>query len=84
LINFTLGPGSTPVPLDDPAHIGQPNPGTFKFIGPVQTLKDAKKFVGITHIKTGSVVADKENGLAALARLTADFNFGLRTPSGEF
>lgn len=72
------------MPLDNPPHISQPNPGAFKFINPVQTLKDAKELVGISHVKTDAVIADKKDPLGLLARLTTDFDFRLRTASGKF
>ncbi len=56
------------MPVDDAAHIGQANPGAFKFIGSVQTLKNAKKLVGIGHIKPHPVIADENNGLVCLVR----------------
>ena len=45
--------------MDDPAHIGEADARSFKFVGPVQPLEDAEQFVEILHVEPDSIIADK-------------------------
>jgi hypothetical protein len=59
-------PEPSVVPLDDFLHRGQPNPHTGEFILLVQPLERDIQFVGIAHIKSGTVVPDEINRLPLL------------------
>jgi hypothetical protein len=63
-------------------HRGQANACTLKLIGFMQTLKDSKQFVGIFHVETHAVIANKNCGLVILVR-AADLNVGLRSGAGK-
>jgi hypothetical protein len=62
LADLCFRPGATVVLVDDHLHSGQANAGAFKFIDPVQPLKDPKEPFGKIRIKpdtvfgTGSVI----------------------------
>ena len=30
------------MPMDNPAYVGKPDPGSFKFVVPMEALKDAE------------------------------------------
>src|SRR5690348_15098710 len=61
--------------MNDPAHVGQPNPGPLEFNGAVEPLEDSEELVRVAHIETHTVVPHKNNILGR-ARLTADLNPG--------
>src|ERR1039458_6296059 len=63
---FRLGfrPDAAAVTLDDALDDGQAHAAAFKLIGRMQALKDAEEFVGVRHLKTGTVVPDEINAAA--------------------
>src|SRR2546425_4189308 len=44
-------PDASPVPVDDALYQRQAHPGSFKLIVAVQSLEDAKEFVGVFRIE---------------------------------
>jgi len=56
---FRLGPNTTAVAVDDPLYDGKAHTGTLVVSGAVQTLKDAKELVDVTHVKADTVVFDE-------------------------
>ena len=47
------------MPMDDALDDGQPHAGAFVLLGAVQALKDAKEFIGVSHVESDAVVTDK-------------------------
>ena len=76
MIHCALSPYPAAVTMDDALHGGQTNPGALKLDHSVQALKWSKQFIGISHIKTGSVFPDVK-GRGSVFRDIAKFNFGL-------
>src|SRR5258706_7105444 len=70
---FTFRPGVTAVAMDDAANVGQPNASALKVRRAVQALKNAKEFVGVTHVEPYTVVAHK-NDVLGCRGAAADFN----------
>src|SRR5258706_508106 len=62
---------------DDAIDRGQSDAGAFEILSTVETLKDAKKFICVSHAKADAVVADVNGALAVDLRL-ADFDDWLR------
>jgi hypothetical protein len=72
------------MPVNDAANISQADAGAVEFIGSMESLKDSKELVGISHIKSYPVIAYKHHCFL-LARLAAsDFDGGLRSRAGKF
>jgi len=59
-------------------HRGQANTGPFKCIGLMQTLKHAKQFIYIFHIKADAVVLHEQNHLISGFAGASDFDFSSR------
>jgi len=55
-VQLGLGPNSTAMALDDPLHDGESDAGSLILFGRMQSLKHAKQFVGIPHVKADTVV----------------------------
>src|SRR5712692_6577178 len=70
VVHGTLGPGATPVPMDDPLHRGQSDPGTRELVHPVQPLKRTKQLIGMGHVKPDPVIAHKVRRGAAIPGCT--------------
>src|SRR5262245_48057176 len=74
LVDGALSPNTSAVAMDDAPDVGEADADAFELIGRVQPLKDAEKFVGIFHVKSDAVVADKKGNF--VVRLgTADLDF---------
>ena len=63
------------MPVDDLSDVRQADPGAWKFIRPVQSLKDAEQLPGVIRIKADAVVADKDHDLGSVAGQAAEFDF---------
>src|ERR1044072_7983921 len=59
LADFGFDPDAASVSLDDPMHNREPDARAFELEGAVKPLEGDEKFVGIFHVKSGPVVADK-------------------------
>src|SRR5712691_5070686 len=71
LARLGIGPDPAAVPVDDPLHRRQPDPGALILVARVQALESAKQLVGVRHVKAGAVVAHIENRAPIIAK-TAD------------
>ena len=67
---------------DDVAHVGQPDAGALEFLGAVQALEHAEKFVGIAHVEADAVVLDEEDPPPGYFP-ASDFDPGRFAPAGE-
>jgi hypothetical protein len=56
---FPLGPDLAAMAMDNTLDQGEADAGAWEFSFRVQALKGAEKFVGVGHVKTGAIVADK-------------------------
>jgi len=50
--------------VNDPLHGGQPYPGSFEILMPMQALEHPKELIGIARVEAHSVVAHKNCGHA--------------------
>ena len=71
--DLTFRPGFTSVAVNDSLHSGQTNPGSSEFYCFVQTLERLEEFIGIGHIESNPVIANKV-GLFAVMHYSAHFN----------
>ena len=72
------------MPVNNAPDIGQTDASAVKFIGSMESLEDAKEFIGIPHIKSYPVITHKHHCFL-LARLPAsDLDGGLRSSAGKF
>jgi hypothetical protein len=60
LVDGTLSPDLAPVSLDDLAYRGQAHTRALKIVAAVKALERTKEPVGEAHVKTGTIVADRE------------------------
>jgi len=74
-----FSPTPAAMTANDAIHVGQPNTSAFKFFSGMKPLKNAKQFIGMFHVETGSVVANKDHVFIRTCVLATDFNFR-RTP----
>jgi hypothetical protein len=58
-------------------YVGQSNAGPFKFVGAMETLEDPKQFIGIFHIESNAIIANKENILSVYVRRASYGYFSL-------
>src|SRR6267378_3713079 len=61
LARLGIGPDPAAVPVDDPLHRRQPDPGALILVARVQALERAKELVGVRHVEAGAIVAHVEN-----------------------
>src|SRR5690348_4604635 len=80
---FGLSPDAAAVPQENAMDVGQPDAGAFEFLFEVQALKDAEEFANVLHIKTYTIVADKDNELLT-GVLRADFDASGIARAGVF
>src|SRR5690349_259476 len=59
------------MPADDTLDIGQPDTSTLEVFLKMQPLKHTKQLVGVLHVKTHTVVSNKENRFRGCTWLTA-------------
>ena len=59
LIFLRFCPDSAAVLAHDAVDGGQADAGAFEFLGTVKALENAKKLVGIFHIKSDPIIADE-------------------------
>jgi len=64
LVNFTLRPDLAAVTTNNAPDRGETDAGSFKLGIGMQALKDSKHFIGISHIETRAIIAQKK-GLRA-------------------
>ena len=57
--------------VDDTVDRSQADAGAAELFGVVKTLEDAKKLMGVSHIKASAVITDKESELPGLLILAA-------------
>ena len=74
-VQFAFGPGAPAVARDDAPHIGEADPGAFKFRGPMQSLENAKEFLRVTRVETDAVILDKNDDFVFRSG-AADFDLG--------
>src|SRR5665213_3595661 len=73
LVQCRVSPDATTMPVHDPLYNRQSDAGSLVFLCAVETLKNAKQLVRVSHVEARSVVAH-EIGLVPTLPLTADFN----------
>ena len=63
---------------DDPPHGRQSNTGALEFLIAMEPLEYAEQFVGIRHIKTNPIIADRDHYLIAFpgGRINRDLGLG--------
>src|SRR5436190_185535 len=61
LADFSFGPDRTAMPAHNPFDRRQTDACPFKFVRIVKALKNAKKLVGVFHVKTSPVVAHERD-----------------------
>jgi hypothetical protein len=59
LIDGSLGPDRSAMPVDDALDCRQPNSGALKLFIPMQALKYAKQLVDVLHLKACAVISDE-------------------------
>ena len=64
-------PGFPAMAVNNAPDIGEPDAGPFKFIRSMEPLKDAEQFVGIAHIESYPIIADKHDHLPCTPILQA-------------
>src|SRR5271154_2452885 len=69
-VHFTFRPNPAAMPMDDALHIREPDAGALEFPYRVQPLEDGEKFIRISHVEAGAIVADETNKLTVLRNLT--------------
>ena len=74
LTRFALSPGPAAVAINDSADISQAKADTFKFVGAVKSMKEAKEALGMDHIKTGAIVFHEKDEFVPRLVFAADFN----------
>jgi len=72
------------MPENDSLNIGETDAGSLKILLPMQPLKDAEKFLGVLHVESDAIVANKNDGFVFLAWNGADFDFSLGPGASEF
>ena len=77
-----FSPAASIVALDDPPHAREPNPGALELRSGVEPLKHAKELVGVTRIKSNTVIAYEENMLISFLSC-AYFDLRTFTRAGE-
>src|SRR5882762_7553162 len=82
LADFRFGPDASAVPVYDALHGREPDAGSGVFVRGMQALKRAEELVGIGHLETRTVVADKIGRASAILQGT-DFDAGLGRLRGE-
>ena len=63
-VDARFRPGASAVARYDPADIRETNSGAIELGCPVQSLKNPKEFVGICHVESDAIVADREDCFA--------------------
>jgi hypothetical protein len=58
------------VPLDDALHDGKTNAGTLEVLCPMQSLENAEKLRGVTHVEADPVIPHPVYALTILKRIT--------------
>jgi hypothetical protein len=79
----TFSPDSPAMAMDNPLHCRQADPGSRKIFRRMHSLKGAEEFSGISHVKTGTVVAYEKCVIAFLAAVSK-LDTGRRPFGGEF
>jgi hypothetical protein len=77
-IHNTLGPGLAAMAVNDTTDVRQPYAGALEVFCAVETLEDAEEFVGISHVESDAVIANKEHRFVWIAGTTSNLDFGLR------
>ena len=68
-----IGPHTPAMLFNNALDNRQTDARAFKFFLAVQALKNAKKFIGILHIESGPVIADKDSRFS-IQKDAADFD----------
>ena len=68
----------------DPLNRSQSNPGSFKDIGLMKALKNAKQLIYIFHIKAHTIVSNEYNQLLCASTSGSDLDLGMRARLGKF
>src|SRR5256714_1303660 len=66
LVHGPLGPGATPVTIDDALDGGEAYPSALELVAAVETLERAEQLAGVRHVEARAVVADEVDCLATL------------------
>src|SRR6202022_4640882 len=83
-INDALGPDLASVTMYYALNRSQSNASSFKCIRLMQTLKHAKQFIHILHIKAHSVVPNEYYEVICVTICASDLDLGLRACAREF
>jgi hypothetical protein len=75
MIDRSLGPHLTSVPMDNALNGRQSYTGPFKFFGQMQSLKNAEEFIDISHVKASAVIPH-EHLHTAWSVCATDLNLG--------
>ena len=68
---------------NDSGDKGEADPGSFKLLGSVQTLEDAKQSIDIFHVETDAIIANINNILIVHV-IRSDYYFGPIIRTGIF
>ena len=68
-----IGPDFPAMAGDNALDKCQPHAGAFELVSAMQTLENAKEFVGVLHVKADAIVFDEEDLLAGRLLKAADF-----------
>ena len=74
LADGAFGPDSTAMTLDYSLDVRQPDTIAFEFVLRMQPLEDSEKLVGLLHVESRAVVANKGDHFVVLGR-SPDLNF---------
>src|SRR6267143_527515 len=76
-VDLAVSPDSSAVPVDYALDNRQADARSFKLLGAMQPLKNAKKLVRVVHIKPDSVILDVVNLFAILTVSVYVNHYGL-------
>jgi hypothetical protein len=84
LVDLSFRPYSTAMTADDTMDICESDTCAFEILLPVQALKDPKEFIGILHVETNTVIADKDDCFDFIASFATDLDLRDLSRTGEF
>ena len=74
MIDRSLGPDLSSMPVDNALNGGQSDSGALEFLRSMQTLEHAEKLVYMLHIEARTVISDKHLDLIVLSIGTANLD----------
>ena len=66
MIDFSLRPDLTSMPVNNPSHRRQPDPRAFKILQGMKTLKRFKEFIDVSHIEPHTIITNIVHGSSIL------------------